>query len=175
MSESEDLSFHSVAMPSESFKSRFLKTDKSKALLQEQATTVPLVPTNIAPLPGSLRGMRSTFSPTKLSKLPENVEVKPNADNLSKNIKDFINRTDHVSSDWKTLGQNSSRGNSVRPPQRRDSSMDRERGIRGLSPMASDYSVFCTSYYILSLIFEIQFLNSIEDVTNGRSLLAPDI
>ena len=152
MSESEDLSFHSVAMPSESFKSRFLKTDKSKALLQEQATTVPLVPTNIAPLPGSLRGMRSTFSPTKLSKLPENVEVKPNADGerLSKNIKDFINRTDHVSMEWKTLGQNSSRGNSVRPPQRRDSSMDRERGIRGLSPMASDYSVFCISYYFRS-------------------------
>ena len=151
MSESEDLSFHSVAMPSESFKSRFLKTDKSKALLQEQATTVPLVPTNIAPLPGSLRGMRSTFSPTKLSKLPENIEVKPNADErLSKNIKEFINRTDHVSMEWKTLRQNSSRGNSVRPPQRRDSSMDRERGIRGLSPMASDYSVFCISYYFRS-------------------------
>ena len=118
MSESEDLSFHSVAMPSESvnlsFKSRFLKTDKSKALLQEQATTVPLVPTNIAPLPGSLRGMRSTFSPTKLSKLPENVEVKPNADSsLSKNIKEFINRTDHVSMEWKTLGQNSSRASLV--------------------------------------------------------------
>lgn len=168
MSESEDLSFHSVAMPSESFKSRFLKTDKSKALLQEQATTVPLVPTNIAPLPGSLRGMRSTFSPTKLSKLPENVEVKPNADSsLSKNIKEFINRTDHVSMEWKTLGQNSSRGNSVRPPQRRDSSMDRERGIRGLSPMASDYSVFCISYLLLSLILEIQFLTSIGSVSNG--------
>ena len=70
MSESEDLSFHSVAMPSEPFKSRFLKTDKSKALLQEQANKTPSIPQSATALPGSLRGMRSTFSP--LAKLPEN-------------------------------------------------------------------------------------------------------
>ena len=151
MSESEDLSFHSVAtMPSE-FKSRFLKTDKSKALLEEQANTAAPLTTNNAPLPGSIRAMRSTFSP--LAKLPENVEVKPNADKLSKNIKDFINRTDHVTSEWQNLGQNSAT-NTARPPMphRRASSSDRERGrspmtkdYRGRSPMsmATDYSVFC--------------------------------
>ena len=145
MSESEDLSFHSVAMPSEPFKSRFLKTDKSKALLEEQANTTPPIPPSAAPLPGSIRAMRSTFSP--LAKLPENVEVKPNGEKLSKNIKEFINRTDHVTAEWKNLGQNNSARGAQSGSQRRAGSTDRDRGR---SPMASDYSVFC---FFISVLF----------------------
>ena len=144
MSESEDLSFHSVAMTSEPFKSRFLKTDKSKALLQEQANKTPSIPQSATALPGSIRGMRSTFSPlAKLPEnkiLPENDEVKPNGEKLSKNIKEFIHRTDHVTAEWKNLGQNNSARGAHSGPHRRAGSTDRERGR---SPMASDYSVFC--------------------------------
>ena len=91
--------------PGGAFKSRFLKTDRSEALKQEQ-NGAPLAAASASsgPLNSGLRSIRSTFSP--LAKLPENVEVKANdADRLSKNIKDFINRTDHVSNEWKNLGQ----------------------------------------------------------------------
>ena len=85
------------------FKSRFLKTDRSEALKQEQNGASSSASSS-GPLNSGLRSIRSTFSP--LAKLPENVEVKANdADRLSKNIKDFINRTDHVSNEWKNVGQ----------------------------------------------------------------------
>jgi hypothetical protein len=81
-----------------SFKSRFLKTDRSAALRQDEVTNST-----------TSRSVRSTFSP--LARLPENAEVKnkpPTSgvdDNLSKNIKDFINRTDHISNEWQNVGQ----------------------------------------------------------------------
>ena len=158
MSESEDLSFHSVAMPSEPFKSRFLKTDKSKALLEEQTKSKPPIPQSAAPLPGSIRAMRSTFSPlaklpeNRIAGAPENIAVKPNGEQLSNNIKEFINRTDHVTAEWKNLGQNKSVRGAYSGPHRRAGSTDRERGR---SPMASDYSVFCFtfSHFLRSMQF----------------------
>ena len=68
-----------------SFKSRFLKTDRSEALLKELSTASGASASTAI----GLRTLRSTFSP--LAKLPENVEVNPstaqNGDKLSKNIK----------------------------------------------------------------------------------------
>ena len=91
------------------FKSRFLKTEKSTALKKQQQADQPTAPllVNTSTSIG-LRSLRSTFSP--LAKLPENVEVRntenPSGDDkLSKNIKAFIERTDHVQKEWNNLGQ----------------------------------------------------------------------
>lgn len=117
--------------PPAAFKSRFLKTDKSAALKElEDSKSVPtplLVNTSTAV---GLRSLRSTFSP--LAKLPENVEVRNGGgagengaskadDRLSKNIKAFIDRTDHVANEWRNLGQ------------KRSGSVDRESGGPGSS------------------------------------------
>ena len=122
------------------FKSRFLKTERSSALLKEESESKS--ESGIRPLPpGSVRMFRSTFSP--LAKLPENVELKAgnssgsntannNGDQLSKNIQSFINRTDHVANEWKNLGTEKKRSGST---ERRSGSVERgsfEGGIKFL-------------------------------------------
>ena len=118
-----------------SFKSRFLKTERSAALLKEETESKSEnKKSQQPPPPGSLRSFRSTFSP--LAKLTENVELQGggggaasssssggngntnNNDKLSKNIQAFIDRTDHVSNEWKNLG-------STPTPHRRSGSVER--------------------------------------------------
>ena len=116
------------------FKSRFLKTERSSALLKEESESKS--ESGIRPLPpGSVRMFRSTFSP--LAKLPENVELKGgngsgntantnnNGDQLSKNIQSFINRTDHVANEWKNLGTSEKSHKRSGSMERRSGSVER--------------------------------------------------
>ncbi len=153
-------------VPPPAFKSRFLKTDKSTALKAEEDHSQPLsapLLANTSTIVG-LRSLRSTFSP--LAKLPENVEVSGKAgppggdsDRLSKNIKDFINRTDHVANEWKNLGA------------KRGGSVDREPGG---APMGNDRSwslarpgfssglaksLKALHFFWVSIIYEVLVLN----------------
>ena len=113
------------------FKSRFLKTERSSALLKEESESKSESLSSRPLPPGSVRMFRSTFSP--LAKLPENVELKGgnasgntantnnNGDQLSKNIQSFINRTDHVANEWKNLG-------TTEKSHKRSGSMERRSG-----------------------------------------------
>ncbi len=100
------------------FKSRFLKTDKSTAMRQEESSAASISAS-------TSRALRSTFSP--LGRLPENGVASPpppgdapaGDDKLSKTIKDFIQRTDHVAQEWKNLGTNAD------PHKKRSSSVTR--------------------------------------------------
>ena len=116
---------NSSFLPPPSFKSRFLKTERSEALLQEQTTAIG-GPNTV----GLHRSIRSTFSP--LAKLPENIEIKPSSqDRITKNIKEFISRTDHVSNEWREMGSNPKRSGSVEPDG--DRSMGRPAHVRASS------------------------------------------
>ena len=109
---------NSMPLDYQPFKSRFLKTDRSAALLKEEVSESSSL-TSKAPVPGSLRSLRSTFSP--LARLPENIEVRDGGgggssngdsgtnDQLSKSIQAFITRTDHAANDWKNLGSTESK------------------------------------------------------------------
>ena len=111
-----DGSSNSMPLDYQPFKSRFLKTDRSAALLKVEVSESS---SRAPPVPGSLRSLRSTFSPTRLSRLPENIEVRDgggssngdsaNNDQLSKSIQAFITRTDHAADEWKNLGPKESK------------------------------------------------------------------
>ena len=112
-------SSNSMPLDYQPFKSRFLKTERSAALLKEEASESSSLTSKAPPVPGSLRSLRSTFSPTRLSRLPENIEVRDgvgtsngdsaNNDQLSKSIQAFITRTDHAADEWKNLGPKESK------------------------------------------------------------------
>ena len=110
-------SSNSMPLDYQPFKSRFLKTERSAALLKEEASESSSLTSKAPPVPGSLRSLRSTFSP--LARLPENIEVRDGGggvgnssngdpaatnDQLSKSIQAFISRTDHAANEWKNLG-----------------------------------------------------------------------
>ena len=144
------------------FKSRFLKTDRSEALKHEQLSSASgaLPGSSSASLASGLRSIRSTFSP--LAKLPENVEVKAGEnDRLSKNIKDFINRTDHVANEWKNLGNNGSqqkRSGSVERGSFFDSEPKDNYSWSGIKPRASSVAPMTRTTAISSTNpFENQF------------------
>ena len=108
---------HSASFSVPAFQSRFLKTDKSAALAQSQQLAEQEKQN------AGLRSMRSTFSP--LAKLPENVAVQNGTDGrLSREIANFMHRTDRVASEWKNLGQDKSGS-----PVKRGGSVDREPGL----------------------------------------------
>ena len=67
-------SSNSMPLDYQPFKSRFLKTERSAALLKEEASESSSLTSKAPPVPGSLRSLRSTFSP--LARLPENIEVR---------------------------------------------------------------------------------------------------
>lgn len=153
-SASEDLSSYQPA----AFKSRFLKTDRSEALKTESGAAAP-VSLSSASLALGLRSVRSTFSP--LAKLPENVEVKAEEnDRLSKNIKDFISRTDHVANEWKNLGQHRRSGSVERGSFFDKSSVSETRdnaSWSGIKPRASSVAPMTRTTAISNNPFENQF------------------
>ena len=157
-SASEDLSSYQPA----AFKSRFLKTDRSEALKTELLSSGVNPGSSSGSLASGLRSVRSTFSP--LAKLPENVEVKAEEnDRLSKNIKDFISRTDHVANEWKNLGSNGQhrRSGSVERGSFFDKSSISETrdnySWSGIKPRASSVAPMTRTTAISNNPFENQF------------------
>ena len=165
-SASEDLSSYQPA----AFKSRFLKTDRSEALKTESGAAAP-VSLSSASLALGLRSVRSTFSP--LAKLPENVEVKAEEnDRLSKNIKDFISRTDHVANEWKNLGQHRRSGSVERGSFFDKSSVSETRdnaSWSGIKPRASSVAPMTRTTAISNNPFENQFPSQLPRSTSATT------